>query len=331
MMMEATKRRSDEATQGNAPLASFCSSPSSLRRSVAPSLSFRSAFTLTEILIVIALIVLMLALAVPAFNIIRGSRSTDSAQNQVAAMLGHARADAIGLQKIHGVMFFIDPSTGRVNAAEVQEADYPDPANNPTRDVYLDIDTDTDFLALPQGVLAFTLGNGQVNPSNQRTSDAYIGYNTMTTVGASPLQFGGVILFDAYGQLTSRTYGFRTENPGANGARIATAMQFLLNNKYSDHDNPSLEPAFGRSMQFVDPGQRNYAAPLTPPTSALGFVLCDDAAFKGTGGNPYDPLFTGGTYTPPGSPGEGSEETWLDNNSSQLIINRYNGTLTRAD
>ena len=37
----------------------------------------RRGFTLTEILIVIALIVLMLGLAVPAFNLVRGSRSVD--------------------------------------------------------------------------------------------------------------------------------------------------------------------------------------------------------------------------------------------------------------
>src|SRR3954468_996764 len=85
----------------------------------------RRAFTLTEILIVISLIVLMLGLAVPAFNLIRGGRSTDSAENQVAAMLGHARADAIGLQQPHGILFFIDPSTDRVNVAEVYAADYP--------------------------------------------------------------------------------------------------------------------------------------------------------------------------------------------------------------
>jgi prepilin-type N-terminal cleavage/methylation domain-containing protein len=292
-----------------------------------PSCLVRPAFTLTEILIVIALIVLMLALAVPAFNIIRGSRSTDSAQNQIAAMIGHARADAIGLQKIHGVMFFIDPATNRVNAAEVTEADYPDPATNPSRDVYLDLVPDTDFLPLPQGVLAFTLGNGTAG-----ASDRYVGYNTATPVGTTSLQYGGVILFDAFGQLTSRTYGFRTEVPGATaGSRVATPMQFLITNNYANHSNPASETGLGTGMQFVDPGQAtsSYAPPLTPPTSALGFVLCDEQSFK-TAGSLGDPLFTGASYGGSSGP-EAGEESWLDNNSSQLIINRYNGTLTRAD
>src|SRR5436305_737622 len=72
---------------------------------------FRSAFTLTEILIVLGIIVLMLAIAVPALNIIRGNRSVDSAVNQVSALLGRARSEAIGLQITTGVMFFRDPRT----------------------------------------------------------------------------------------------------------------------------------------------------------------------------------------------------------------------------
>jgi hypothetical protein len=107
-------------------------------------------------------------------------------------------------------------------------------------------------------------------------------------------------------------------------------MQFLITNNYANHSNPASETGLGTGMQFVDAGQKTYTAPLTPPTSALGFVLCDEQSFK-SAGSLGDPLFTGGTYTPPGSAGEGDEETWLDNNSSQLIINRYNGTLTRAD
>src|SRR4051794_31459798 len=91
-------------------------------------------FTLTEILIVIGLIVLMLGLAVPAFNLIRGSHSIEGAENQISAMISRARADALGLQTTCGVMFYIDTATNRVNVAEVVAADYPN-AGAPTRDV----------------------------------------------------------------------------------------------------------------------------------------------------------------------------------------------------
>src|SRR5690242_9771399 len=83
--------------------------------------TFRRAFTLTEILVVIGIIVLMLAIAVPALNFIRGSRSVDSAQNQISALLGRARSKAIGLQELTGVFFFKDINTGRYMASIVHE------------------------------------------------------------------------------------------------------------------------------------------------------------------------------------------------------------------
>ena len=72
------------------------------------------AFTLTELLIVIGLIVLVISLAVPAFKAMTGGRSIDAAQNQLSAVLGARRAEAIGLQKVRGVFFYLDPATERV-------------------------------------------------------------------------------------------------------------------------------------------------------------------------------------------------------------------------
>src|SRR5213592_2939679 len=89
------------------------------RRSIARTLNthhkpLTTGFTLTEILVVIALIVLLLVLAVPAFNLITGGKSIEGATNQLSAALGRARAQAIGLQKPTGVMFFIEPRSQRV-------------------------------------------------------------------------------------------------------------------------------------------------------------------------------------------------------------------------
>src|SRR5215211_6501972 len=87
------------------------------------SSSFRSAFTLTEILIVIGIIVLLIALAVPAFSLITGGKSIEGATNQLSAALGRARAEAIGLQKPTGVMFFIEPRSQRAMIAIVKQSD----------------------------------------------------------------------------------------------------------------------------------------------------------------------------------------------------------------
>ena len=124
------------------------------------------AFTLTELLIVIGLIVLLIALAVPAFRAMSGGRSLDAAQNQLAAVLGAARAEAIGLQKVRGVLFYLDPATDRVNAAIVREVGYtpltpiPTPPGQP--DYFLDLVPDREGWIIRREVwLAPLAGAGQ--------------------------------------------------------------------------------------------------------------------------------------------------------------------------
>src|SRR5687768_1052827 len=77
----------------------------------------RRAFTLTELLVVITLIVLLIVLALPAFNFITGSRSVDGAQNVVGAMLGRARSEAINQQRSMGVAFWFDRTNERTAMA----------------------------------------------------------------------------------------------------------------------------------------------------------------------------------------------------------------------
>ena len=79
------------------------------------------AFTLTELLVVIALIVLILGLAVPAFNLISGSGSIDQAQNQIATMLAQAQATAIARENCVGVLFYKDTAADRTALALVEK------------------------------------------------------------------------------------------------------------------------------------------------------------------------------------------------------------------
>src|SRR5438128_8233919 len=73
----------------------------------------RRGFTLTELLVVISIIILVLALAVPIFSVLRGGRSVDAGQNVMSATLQRARSRAIGMQSRRGIFFFDDQVSGR--------------------------------------------------------------------------------------------------------------------------------------------------------------------------------------------------------------------------
>lgn len=124
----------------------------------------RRAFTLTELLIVIGLIVLLVALAVPAFNLISGTRSIESAENQISAFVGATRAEAIGLQEKRGVFLFVDPGSDRLTMVQVY---YP-PNVLPTNDngVVIDLFPNRDEVQLPLGVGLRAVPNGNPSATN---------------------------------------------------------------------------------------------------------------------------------------------------------------------
>ncbi len=81
----------------------------------------RPGFTLTELLIVIVLIIIILGIAIPTLSVLTGSRSTESAKNQLAAMLGRARGLAIQNNATVGVAVFVDPNSGQTDMALIQQ------------------------------------------------------------------------------------------------------------------------------------------------------------------------------------------------------------------
>jgi prepilin-type N-terminal cleavage/methylation domain-containing protein len=76
-------------------------------------MSVRRAFTLVEILVVLATISIVVALGVPLFNTLTGARSVEAGRNLVAAALGQARTVAVNEGAYAGVLFYIDPATER--------------------------------------------------------------------------------------------------------------------------------------------------------------------------------------------------------------------------
>jgi prepilin-type N-terminal cleavage/methylation domain-containing protein len=272
----------------------------------------QSGFSLIELLIVMGIIVLVLAVATPAFQLLSNGRSVEAAQNQIAAMLGRARGEAIGMQKVFGLFFYIDPSTERINVAEITEAEAPI-TGSPAATLYLDLVGGSETTQLPPGVSVQLLDNATI-VSGSRADDGYIAFNVAS---GTRLKYGGVILFDSNGRLISSTYGFRTaDNSGA-----ATQIGALF---YDSATPPT----------FLDP----CGAGNPPLRSQFGLVLFEREAFMNQGFTLSDPQVTNpgsvsAAYIAASPVGisEKMEEDWLDRNATALLINRYNGTIVRAE
>src|ERR1700722_3680637 len=73
----------------------------------------RNGFTLVEMLVVIAIIVGVLAMAVPLVSALNGNRSVEAGYNEVSSAVAHARSLALYGHGIAGAFFYIDPITGR--------------------------------------------------------------------------------------------------------------------------------------------------------------------------------------------------------------------------
>jgi len=117
----------------------------------------RRGFTLTEMLVVITVIVLIIAMAIPLFRVMSSDRSLESAQNIVSAMLQRARSRAIGLQAARGVFFFEDQATKKTAMIMVRIDD----VSGAFGANVIELDEEADeYQTLPIGVgAAFVLGN----------------------------------------------------------------------------------------------------------------------------------------------------------------------------
>jgi type II secretory pathway pseudopilin PulG len=308
-----------------------------------------TAFTLTEILVVIGIIVLIAVIAVPSFRALTGGRSTEAAQNTISAVLSRARTEALGLQEPRGVMFYRDQETQRVGMMMCKTTDiFPGEVSGAT--FGLDLVGDRDAVLLPPGVGVQFVGDVEETPS-ERAEDRYLGFNTLLTWDqpAPPehlqlrVPVGGVILFDGKGRLMSETYAFRFRYPaGSLGDPIIRTSE--LGRFVRDEPDMAAGPAAPTRPTLVD--HEPY------PTSKLGFVLFDEEEFSETfGGGRGDGMTadqdfqhdvrigTFGPSIPPNSPDdvivsnpptEAEEEHWLNRFAVPILVNRYNGTLIRG-
>jgi prepilin-type N-terminal cleavage/methylation domain-containing protein len=307
------------------------------------------AFTLTELLIVMGIIVLVVAVAVPSFRAITGGRSVEAAQNQLAAFIQRARQEAIGVQEMRGVAFIMATDADRPTAVMVREVARPAPTSPgefAAVDVWLDVVSDRDAISLPAGVGFQMIDNTIIKPpaaaatpdpsDDVRDDDAYIGMNRYvvnmsTTPTTEFFRFAGVILFDGFGRVVNKEYAFACYRGGV-ATDFANLMHMTVQNSIGFR--PGLPPSV--PPKSTDP----------PPTlSAVGFALFDQDAFDSlnftAGDRQCDTNIDGGAKyadvnettwqsTQTGRTPEAIEERWLDANATPILVNRNNGTLLRG-
>jgi hypothetical protein len=226
-------------------------------------------------------------------------------------------------------------------------------------DVWLDLVDDAEFVALPERRWLQVIDDCTVTTTNPptRKDDGYIGFNVLNTGNATGqvpdalTPYGGVILFDGSGRLVSKKYAFKTYYHDANlgpppSNRKATPIGNLLYRPPGARNggidprpdsSPSVPDLVPRSMR-PNPGS---GPPLIsePPRSQFGFVLFDNEAYRSANAKQgstssrieNDLQFASGGQLYQNDPTEKAKEDWLDNNSTPLLVNRYNGTLVRGE
>lgn len=350
----------------------------------------RRAFTLTEILVVIGIIVLMAALAVPAFNVMSGSKSIQGATNIVATMVSRARAEAMARGEVVGLAVYFDATqqktalalvgfaqpwtsgTGYVagdyvytdengvrrywlcnvghtagsgatadqqpiyspknvyNWVSVDTSGSPQFVLNYPYDQYVSILPETDVTFLPVGVGAQVLNSARI--SGQTGSNAL----------ADRYLQSSVIFFDTDGRLLpGKQWGIMYDPLNSQrSSRLGSLIQYG-NRPGAQLPAPGPTKTSSTNTYNLDPldsGTNRTAI----TTSGLGVILYDrtvwDAILSGVA-NPllqYDSQGVGVAYgTPSGSSpppqNEADKEAWLDQNGTLLLLNRYTGSLIKAE
>jgi hypothetical protein len=170
----------------------------------------------------------------------------------------------------------------------------------------LEIRQDTDLVPLPAGIGVQTVCNCIYTNTSVGTPRATDGYLNV-----------GVILFDGFGHLSAMNYGI------SQYARLATLCSLGNDYPIASGNGVYANGQFGVSSQF------GLVLFQREALFAQNFPTNDPTYFVTSVGN-YSQQETAYTSTTNG-PSQQAEENWLDQNATPLLLNRYTGTLIRAE
>jgi prepilin-type N-terminal cleavage/methylation domain-containing protein len=314
----------------------------------------RRGFTLVELMIAVGIIVLMLALAMPAFRAITGSRSTEGATNQVSAMLARARTDAIGGGQPYGVAFFYD-STGQYELAEVAPVTFSTWAGYTTSylpSAYVTYTPGGGTLEYFVSLKAVPASSGNQTPDQDKnnwhqyaagtpeyywaaasTSISPVLYDQIPSTDAVllPTGVGAQVIMDSSLNTTAPDRYLRAGlvmfDPSGRVAYLSTVCSSygLVGSAIGEDLKNAVATAGGTVQQTAT----NELLP-----SSFGAVVYDRDAYAAQNFPAHDPTLNPTvTYGTVGSspPSEADAEQWLDLNATPLLINRYTGDLVHGE
>jgi prepilin-type N-terminal cleavage/methylation domain-containing protein len=316
----------------------------------------RKAFTLTELLVVISIIVVVIAVLVPSIKTLTGDRSVPLARNRLAALLATARESAINSNSIVGIAVFPDVlGSHDTIVAFVQTNPY---ASGASVSQYLDIIPGSEMSVLQPGVTAEVI-MGVAPPASSSPAAFVQRY--------API---GVILFDPQGHLlANQNYPVLMYQPG-----LPTQIPTLLGQEFQLNPIPpaggGMYAPSGIGLAVADSETYKNAMTLegatdlglpgaycvangvygstSPPANFKIGGLASASATPNAGLTPANTLQWGvapsgtnfgvqgmssPTNTPPTATDmntESTKENWLDQNADILMLNPSTGSLIIA-
>jgi len=165
-------------------------------------------------MIVISIVVLLMAVAVPLFRALTGDRSIEQGTNLLSSLLAQTRNQAIGNHEARGLCFYYDQNTGRYVAEIVR---YSDPVNNPTR---IDVVFGGEVYPLPPGIGVCTGYSPTVRVYSVPVTITLMG----GLYGTGVVNYPSVVMFDAEGQVLGASYWVDTlANGSVLGGKLGDA------------------------------------------------------------------------------------------------------------